>query len=120
MSKEQKSQKSVLDNARSHFRSALSQELQSVEVPEWNSTIWFKVATNFAVEQKIIELHGKGHLVEALVETLISKALHEDGSRMFTAADKIVLMRDVDPEVIISVVTAINEAKASAKEALGN
>lgn len=115
-----KDKKSVLDNARSHFRSALSQELQSVEVPEWDATVYFKVATNFAVEQKIIELHGKGHLVEALVETLLSKGLHEDGSKMFSPADKIVLMRDVDPEVIIRVVTAMNEAKASAKEALGN
>lgn len=115
-----KTEQSVLNNARSHFRGALAQEMLSVEVPEWNTTIYFKAATSFAVEQKIIELHGKGNLVEALVETLLSKSLTEDGKKMFTPADKVVLMREVDPEVIITVVTAINQAKAAAKEALGN
>lgn len=119
MSKENKSV-SVLDNARGHFKSALAQDMMKIEVPEWNATIYFKAATNFAVEQKIIELHAKGHMVEALVETLLNKALLEDGKRMFAPADKIVFMREVDPEIIIRVVAEMNEAKTAAKEALGN
>jgi hypothetical protein len=112
--------KSVLDNAKNHFKSALSQELVSIEVPEWETTIYFKAATSFAVEQKIIELHSKGNLVEALVETLVAKSLTADGKKMFTQADRVVLMRQVDPEIIINVVQAMNEAKTAAREALGN
>tara|TARA_R110000822_G_scaffold215971_3_gene350806 strand:- start:706 stop:1062 length:357 start_codon:yes stop_codon:yes gene_type:complete len=111
---------SVLDNAKSHFRGALSQELLQVDVPEWKTKVYFKVATNFAVEQKIIDLHGKGQLVEALVETLIAKACDKEGKKMFTPADKIVFLREVDPEIIIRVVTEMNDKRAEAKEALGN
>jgi len=118
MSKEDKN--SVLGNARSHFKNALAQELMSVDVPEWNATIYFKAATSFAVEQKIIELHAKGHMVEALVETLLNKALLEDGKKMFAPADKVVFMREVDPEIIIRVVADMNTAKAAAKDSLGN
>jgi len=118
MSKENKP--SILNNATSHFRSAMTQELKSIEVPEWDSTIYFKVATTFATEKKILDLHSKGEMVEALVETLIAKSLNKDGSKVFAPADKVVLMREVDPEVIIRVVTAMQEAKEQAKADLGN
>jgi hypothetical protein len=111
---------SVLGNATNHFRNALTQELKQVEVPEWNSTIYFKVATSFATEKKILDLHSKGEMVEALVETLLHKALDKDGNRVFTNADKVVLMREVDPEVIIRVVSAMQAAKEEAKNSLGN
>ena len=110
----------VLSNARSHFRNALTQELQKIEVPEWDATIYFKVATTFATEKKILNLHSKGDMVEALIETLLEKSLKANGKKMFSPADKIVLMREVDPEVIIRIVGAMNEAKEEAKASLGN
>jgi hypothetical protein len=111
---------SVLQNAKTHMQDVLSGGLQKISVPEWNTDIYFKAASTFAQEQKIIELHGKGKLVEALVETLVSKSLDAEGKKLFTAADKVVLMREVDPEVIIKVVGEMNEAKEAAKDALGN
>lgn len=118
MSKEQKT--SILGNATSHFRNALTQELKEIHVPEWDATIYFKTATTFATEKKILDLHSKGEMVEALVETLIAKALNKDGTKVFQPADKVVLMREVDPEVIIRVVGAIQAAKEAAKAELGN
>lgn len=50
---------SVLDKAKNHYQTILSGGLQSIEVPEWETTIYFKPITNFSVEQKIIELHAK-------------------------------------------------------------
>lgn len=111
---------SVLDNAKNHFQGALAQNLVKIDVPEWQTSIWFKPASTFAQEQKVIELHSKGKLVEALVETLIMKSLNEDGTKMFVPADKIVLMREVDPDIIVNIVSAMNEAKEAAKGALGN
>jgi len=102
------------------MQSVLAGGLIKIEVPLWNTDIYFKPASTFAQEQKVIELHAKGKLVEALVETLIMKSLDVEGNKLFTQADRIVLMREVDPEVIIDVVGQMNDAKEAAKEALGN
>lgn len=111
---------SVMQKARSHFKEQLAGELNSLEVPEWETTIYWKNVSTFVQEQKVIELHGKGNLVEALVETLIQKALTKEGKRMFSNADRDVLMREVDPNVIIKVCTAINNGAEQAEDSLGN
>jgi hypothetical protein len=54
------------------------------------------------------------------VETLLEKSLDKDSKRIFSNADKIVMMREVDPEVIIRVVGAMQSAKEEAKNSLGN
>jgi hypothetical protein len=99
---------SVLTNAQEHFKSKLSGGLQKVTVPEWKSDIYFKPAYPFAVEQKIIQLQQQGKTVEALVETLIAKALDPEGKPMFSRFDKNALMNDVDPNIIIRVCAEIN------------
>ncbi len=103
---------SVLDNATKHYKDQLAGGLQSVEVPEWDTTVYFKPAATFAQQSKIISLTQKGELVDAMVETLMQRALTQDGKKMFTFADRVVLLNEVDPEVIIRVVTAINNTKA--------
>ena len=111
---------SVITNARNHYKNQIGGELKSIEVPEWETTVYYKTVSNFVEEQKIIELHNKGELVGALVETLIQKARHADGKKMFSNADRDVLMREVDPNVIIRVCTEINRNKALGEESLGN
>lgn len=92
----------------------------SIEVPEWETTVYYKQYSNFMTEQKIIEYHNDGKLAEALVETLIQKALDEDGKKLFRQADRATLLREVDPNIIIRVCTAINQGKAEVEEDLGN
>ena len=58
----------------------------------------------------MIELASQGKQVEALVESLIVKARNEDGTKMFSIVDKVTLMNEVDPNVIIRVVGEINSA----------
>jgi hypothetical protein len=111
---------SVLKNARGHFRDQLAGDLNKIEVPEWETTIYFKNISTFAQEQKVLELHAKGELVAALVETLIQKALDKDGKNLFKQADKDVLMREVDPNIIIRICTELNAAKDAASGTLGN
>lgn len=111
---------SVLNKAKGHFRDQLAGDLNSIEVPEWETTIYFKNISTFAQEQKVLELHAKGELVAALVETLIQKALDKDGKKLFKQADKDVLMREVDPNIIIRVCTELNAAKDAANGTLGN
>lgn len=102
----------VLDQATAHFRARISGEMGSITVPEWECKIWFKASTTLKEQSKLIELSQAGKQVEALVESLIVKARNEDGSKMFSMPDKVTLMNEVDPNVIIRVVGEINNANA--------
>ena len=99
---------SALDKITTHFRNKLGGELKSILVPEWELTIYFKETITLKEQSKLIELATGGKTTEALVETLITKARNADGTRMFQAADKVVFMNEVDPQVLIRVVGEIN------------
>jgi hypothetical protein len=100
----------VLEQATNHFRAKISGDMKSIEVPEWGAKIWFKASVNLREQGKLIELAQQGKTVEALVETLIIKARNEDGSKMFTMADKMIFLNEVDPSVIIRVVGDMSSA----------
>lgn len=98
----------VLEKATAHFRNQISGEMKSVDVPEWECKIYFKTVTNLREEGKILELSQAGKPVEALVESLVIRARNEDGSKMFNMADKMTLLNEVDPKVLIRVVGEMN------------
>lgn len=99
----------VLEKATAHFRDKISGEMKQIYVPEWDCKIYFKSSITLREQSKLIELATQGKTVEALVETLIVKARNEDGSKMFTIAEKAIFMNEVDPNVIIRIVSEINE-----------
>lgn len=100
----------VLDKATAHFRNQISGEMKSLTVPEWgDAKVFWKTATTLREEGKILELSQQGKTVEALVESLIVKARNEDGSKMFSFADKMTLLNEVDPRVLIRVVGEMNQ-----------
>lgn len=107
----------VIDKATNHFRQKLSADMLSVYVPEWDAKIFFKPTITLKEQSKLIELATSGKQVEALCESLIVKARNEDGTKMFGPADKVVLMNEVDPQVIIRVVGEINEINGEAADA---
>ena len=100
---------SVLEKATAHFRNQISGAMQSIDVPEWGTKIYFKVASSLKDEGRILELTQQGKTVEALVESIIVRSRNEDGSKMFTIADKSVLLNEVDPKVLIRVVGEMNQ-----------
>lgn len=100
----------VLDKATSHFRTKISSEMKKVYVPEWECDIYFKSVLTLKEQGKLVELASQGKQVEALVESLIVKARNQDGTKMFAMPDKMILLNEVDPAVIIRVVGEINEA----------
>ena len=109
---------SVLQNAQAHFKEVLAGGLKGpIRVPEWNADIYFKASTTLAQESKIYELQNQGKGVEALVTSLILRALDVEGKPVFQPTDKIDLMRSVDPQVILRVIAEMNEANpAEARE----
>jgi hypothetical protein len=100
----------VLEKATAHFREKISGELKYIEVPEWECKIYFKNSISLREQSKLIELAQQGKTTEALVESLIVKARNEDGTKMFTMPDKVTMMNEVDPSVLIRIVGEINEA----------
>lgn len=98
----------VLDRATSHFRERVAAEMKSVHVPEWDCKIYFKQTITLREQSKLIELASSGKQVEALVESLIVKARNQDGTKMFVPLDRVALMNEVDPNVVIRIVGEIN------------
>jgi hypothetical protein len=99
---------SVLDKATQHFRSKLDGSLTAVRVDEWDASIYFYPTTPLRDESSILKLQNEGKTVEALVQSLIVKCRNADGSKMFAAADRVTLMNEVDPKVIIRIAGQIN------------
>jgi hypothetical protein len=103
----------VLENATAHFRNRISGEMRKIHVPEWQCDIWFKESNSLKDEGKLIELAQQGKTVEALVESLIIKARNQDGSKMFTNLDRVVFLNEVDPQIVIRVVSDMGTAAAA-------
>jgi hypothetical protein len=70
--------------------------------------IYFKEANTLTEESRLLQLAQQGKTVEALVETLIVKARKEDGTKMFNVHDKVTIMNEVDPSVVIRVCGEMN------------
>lgn len=112
---------SVIDKATAHFDEVLAQGLKGpIDVPEWETKIYYKPSTTMFEESKIIELTQANKTTEALVTTLIMRARDEEGKPLFTAADKHKLMRAVDPKVILRIVTEMGGDSDDIDTALGN
>jgi hypothetical protein len=103
----------IIENATAHFRNKIGGQMAHVEVPEWDTKIYFKTVSTLKEESRIVELTQQGKTVEALVEGIIIRSRNEDGSKMFTIADKPALMNEIDPGVIIRVASEMNNATAA-------
>lgn len=107
---------SVIANAKGHFKTKLTDKLESIEVPEWDTKIYFKGSATLKQTEEVVALHRENKMAEALAQVLISRALNEDGSKMFTVADKYDLMNNVDPNVVTRVATHILNSEPSAAD----
>ena len=102
----------IMEKATAHYRTKISGEMKYISVPEWDSKIYFKEANTLREEAKLVELAQAGKTVEALVETLITKSRHEDGTKMFSLADKATFMNEVDPGIVIRICSEMNALNA--------
>ena len=96
---------SVLEKASAQFREKISGELQFVEVPEWGEPdkplkIYYKPAINFKAQGKILALFKADKDEEAVCQSLIIKALDEDGKHIFKQTDMPNLLHEGDPDVV--------------------
>ena len=94
----------VLEKAKAHFQEQLSNEPKSIEVPEWECTIYYKP----------MSLKTKGELnkyaenpFEYAARSLILRSLTDSGEKMFRGANYTEIMRQVDPAVVERVILAM-------------
>ena len=102
----------VLESAKGHFKSKMSGGLECIEVPEWEvkgkpTKLYFRPSINFVQQQKIITYIDDKRKGDALVESLIQRALDADGNRVFKEVHRSELMRHVDPDVVARIVGAM-------------
>ena len=99
---------SVRDKAVSHYKQRLASKLYNYHVEEWDCDIYYRSTSSMRTESKIMALTQNGKSAEALVESIILKALDKDGNRVFNEGDRPALLNEVDPQVIIKVASALN------------
>lgn len=97
----------VLAKATEHYANRIK-EMNSFEVPEWDCKIYYRPVTTLAQESQVIELARQNKTVEAMVVTIINKARHEDGTPMFNKHDKVTMLNEVDPNVVLRIAEQIN------------
>lgn len=107
---------SVIANAKGHFKTKLTDKLEWVDVPEWETKVYFKGSATLKQTEEVVALHRENKVAEALAQVLVSRALNEDGSKMFTIADKYDLMNNVDPEVVTRISTHILNSEPDPKD----
>ena len=103
----------IVDRAEADFRSKLSGKLNSMDVPEWgeNGTplkVYWKPLINFKSQGKIFALLNEGKTSEAVCQTLITRALDEEGQHLFQQHEMEKLLRFTDPNVISKIVGAMS------------
>jgi hypothetical protein len=102
---------SITDKISKHYQTAIGGELKKFKVDEWDTEIYYRTTYPLKDEARIISLQTENKTIEALVESIIVKARDENGKRLFHDADRIKLMNEADPEVVIKVATVLNNAK---------
>ena len=98
----------VLAKAIQHFKNRSDAEMQEIHVEEWDTTVYYKQIGTIQDQSKVMQLHQEGKIVEALVETIIAKARTKDGKKMFQPAERLYLLTECDPEVLVKIATALN------------
>ena len=63
-----------------------------------------------------MSMQQQGKTAEALVESILLKALNADGDRLFSNMDKDELLNEADPNVIVKVASVLNNANSETVE----
>lgn len=98
----------AIQKAQAHFQTKLAGELKMTRVEAWDLDVYFREITTLKQEAQVIELAQSGKTVEALITTIINKALDKDGKPLFVSADKAALMNEAEPSIVLNLSKALN------------
>ena len=112
MTSTDKKTQSAIEIAKGHFKEKLGGDLMKYHSDDWGIDIYYRATNSLSVENKIMSLQQQGKTAEALVESVILKAMDKDGNMLFRGTDRPTFIHEVDPSVIIKIATKINNASA--------
>lgn len=102
---------SIIEAAVSHFS---SKEVRSLEVSEWDCTVYAK---NMTLEDKgKLIAKAKDSTTDYLLYALIYGAIDDKGENLFTIEDKSTLKNKVDPDVVARVANFVLGIEGSSDE----
>ncbi len=113
----------ILERAKAHFKTRRETDMDYIDVPEWGEgdkplrIFWRPM--NLAENNQIFKYAKNGDL-EAMAQTLIVRALDEDGNRLFRPVHKTELMKHVDAKIIERIVLAMGGDDDDVEEAEKN
>lgn len=110
----------LLEVAKAQFKDRMGGALQSVDVPEWGTKIYFKPCMTFRQQGEILNLASQGQQAEAIALTFIMRSLDENGKMLFKTINRKEILNQVDPDVISRVVTAMGGDDLDVDEAEKN
>lgn len=108
--------KSILEKAQEHFSLIHDAELNSYYVEQWKDTVYFRSTMTWKEQAVILDATSTGNASDALIQTILIRALDKNGGKLFSKVDKVVLENDVDPAVIVDIVGAINRGSSALTE----
>tara|TARA_X000000950_G_scaffold112882_2_gene142078 strand:+ start:4093 stop:4449 length:357 start_codon:yes stop_codon:yes gene_type:complete len=112
--------KTAIQSATAHFKEKLAGTLYKYHCDEWDMDIYYQASSSMRIESKIMSLTQNGKAADALVESIILKALDQDGNRLFKETDRAALMNEADPQVIIKVASQLNNTDDSVETVTKN
>lgn len=116
----------IIDRATKQFRDKIAaSEILQVEVPQWPdeqgkpTVIYFRPLTALHLEtfNKIMDCIRKENVLSA-VDILILRALNADLTPMFKPVNRIELIKNVDPQVLLEIIANMGELDKSAEDKL--
>lgn len=106
----------ITDKIAKHYQTSIGGELKKYHVKEWDTDIYYRTTYPLKDEAKVLELQAQGKTIDALVESIITKARDKDGKKIFVDADRVKLMNEADPLVVVRVATTINNDRITATQ----
>jgi hypothetical protein len=110
----------LIEQIESHWNSIAG--VESLEVPEWNTTVYWK-KLNLKERDAIDKVANTKGIHHAGVQLLIMKCKDESGKPLFNIGDRNALLFKADPGVVERIVTKItgeDDTPENVRDAEGN
>jgi len=106
----------IKENASAHLKEKLSGELMFIDVPEWDSKIYYKGAMTGKQQTQIYKLYSQDKQVESVYMSLIMRGLYEDGQQIWRSHELNEMMRTYDPDVVSRIIEEIANDEPTVEE----
>ena len=116
----------VLKAGKKHFKAKLTEELQSIEVPEWKDDtdkpikVYFKSSMRLSQKSILLKHYQNDDFDKAIACQMIFRCKDENGKALFTMNQIDQIIDDLDPDVCSRIVQKMDEANPSQEEISGN